>query len=124
MFNPETPATRSSPHRASRSSRFEKAAISFNWKIVLRHPSQFPLPEERESVQPPPNWEGSVRMVIVVVIRVVGVMIIAMMVGHRVADGRAAHTADHSADGPAYKRPANGARHPASHRSALVSQRR
>ena len=59
-------------------------------------------------------------VVVVVVIRVVGVMIIAMVVGHRVADGRAAHTAD----GPAYNRPANGARYTSGQRSALVSQRR
>jgi hypothetical protein len=61
-------------------------------------------------------------MVVVVVIRVIGVMIVAMVVGHRVADGRAAHTADHSADGPAYNRPADRARHPPGYRSRLVGQ--
>jgi hypothetical protein len=61
-------------------------------------------------------------MVIVVVVGIIGIamMIVAMVVGHRVADGRAAQTADHSADGPTYNRPANGARNTSCHRPALV----
>ena len=47
--------------------------------------------------------------------------VIAMVVGHRVADGRAANTADHSADWTAHDRSADRARDPSSHRSAFIS---
>ena len=61
-------------------------------------------------------------MVIVAVAGIVGIatMVIATVVGHRIADSGAAHAPDHSADWPAYNRPANGARHPTTHRSRLV----
>jgi hypothetical protein len=67
----------------------------------------------------PPNQKGLVR-VVVVVMGVVGVMIIAMVVGHRVADGRAAHASDHSPDWPAHNRSADRTSDSSGYRSRLV----
>ena len=51
-------------------------------------------------------------------------MVITVVVGHRIADGRAAYAANHSADWPADDRSANRARNPSGQRPALVGQRR
>jgi hypothetical protein len=82
-----------------------------------------PSPDKEREAFAYPKREGLVR-VVVVVVGIVSVMIIARVVGHRVADGRAAHTADDRADWPAYNRPANRACHPAGDRAAFVSQHR
>jgi hypothetical protein len=64
-------------------------------------------------------------VIVVVVVGIVSVVsVIAMVVGHRVADGRAADASDHSADWPAYNRSADCARYPAGDSAALGSQRR
>jgi hypothetical protein len=82
-----------------------------------------PSPREGEGILRLPKEGGLIRVVVVVVmIWVVGVMIIAMVVGHRVADGRAAHTAYHRADWTAHHRSADRASDPSGYGSALVSQ--
>jgi YD repeat-containing protein len=64
-------------------------------------------------------------MVIVVVVGIVGitVMIVAMVVGHRVADGRATNAAYDGADRTTHHRSADRASDASGHGSALVSQR-
>jgi heme/copper-type cytochrome/quinol oxidase subunit 2 len=70
----------------------------------------FPLPEEEREASTYPDSEGLVLVVVmVVVVGIVSVMIIAMVVGHRVANGRAANTAYHRADWTAHNRPADRA---------------
>jgi hypothetical protein len=60
-------------------------------------------------------------MVVVVIVSVV-VMVI-MVVGHRVANGRAANSAHHGTDRTANNSSANGACDPSGYRAAFVSQR-
>ena len=47
-------------------------------------------------------------------------MVIAMMIGHRVADGRAANTSNHGAHWTAYHRSADRAGDAPGYRAALV----
>src|SRR6478736_316732 len=82
---------------------------------------QFPLQRRRGNQAPAQLREGLVRMVIAVaMVGIIGMTIIAMVVGHRIADGGAAYTANHSADWPADNRPANCARNPSRQRPALI----
>ena len=62
------------------------------------------------------NWSSRSVVVMVVVVVVISVMVV--MIGHRVADGRAANSADHSAHRTAHHRSANRAGHPSGHRAA------
>jgi hypothetical protein len=91
------------------------------WKQGLIHCGVIPSPREGEGILRLPKEGGLIRVVVVaVMIWVVGVMIIAMVVGHRVADGRATNSAHDGADWTAHHRPADRASNPSGYRSRLV----
>jgi hypothetical protein len=75
----------------------------------------------REGVSSPRDRVRS--LVVIVVMVVIRVMIVMVMVGHRVADGRAANPAHDGADWTAHHRSANGAGDPSCHRPTRVRER-